>query len=117
MSLKPDTSITHSLRMQGNQNAAKPFRLVSDMLRKIALQEPEKLRKACRKLYAKASAGDVQAFRELADRVEGKVHSQDAQNQIKIIIAKDLSMFAAIVDPGQEVIEGQSQVVTDQEDK
>ena len=114
MSFQPDTS--HSLRMQGNQNAAKPFRLVSDMLRKIALQEPEKLRKACRKLYAKAAAGDVQAFRELADRVEGKVQSQDAQNQIKIIIAKDLSMFTAIVQPesSQEVLEGQSVNVSDE---
>ena len=80
----------HSRAMMGNQNAAKPMRLVSDMLRRIALQEPEKLRKACRKLYAKASAGDVLAFRELADRIEGKVITQVSVSSTHTVIDADL---------------------------
>ena len=80
----------HSRAMMGNQNAAKPMRLVSDMLRRIALQEPEKLRKACRKLYAKASAGDVLAFRELADRIEGKVITQVSVSTTHTVIDADL---------------------------
>jgi hypothetical protein len=37
-------------------------------------------------LVAKAEEGDIPAIREIADRIEGKVQSQDASNNIKVII-------------------------------
>lgn len=56
----------------GNKNATKENRLVGDMLRRIAKQNPEKLRKACEKVLDKAIEGDVSAFKEFADRLDGK---------------------------------------------
>lgn len=89
MELSAETRSDISARMQGNQNAAKPFRLVSDMLRRIATQEPEKLRKACSKLFDKAG-DDVQAFREIADRIEGKVITQVSVSSTHTVIDADL---------------------------
>ena len=94
MALSPETRQDISERMQGNQNAAKPFRLVSDTLRRIALQEPHRLRAACEKLFDKAG-DDVQAFREIADRIEGKVSSNDT-NPVKVYVVKDLSQLPPI---------------------
>ena len=56
----------------GNKNGAKSNRLVGDMLKRVAAQNPEKLRKACEKLLDKMEDGDINAFREFADRVDGK---------------------------------------------
>jgi len=56
----------------GNKNGTKQRRLVGDMLRKVAAQNPEKLRKACESLLDKMADGDVLAFREFSDRVDGK---------------------------------------------
>lgn len=117
MELSAETRKDISTRMLGNQNAAKPMRLVSDMLRRIALQEPEKLRKACRKLYAKASAGDVQAFRELADRIEGKVIQQVSVNSTTTVIDADLLSEAGKLlqiiagQPLEQPLEGLSETV------
>ena len=58
---------------KGNKNATKEHRLVGDMLRRVATQNKDRLRAACEKLLSKAEEGDVTAFRELADRVDGKV--------------------------------------------
>lgn len=56
----------------GNKNGTKQNRLVGDMLKRVAAQNPEKLRKACEKLLDKMEEGDIAAFREFADRVDGK---------------------------------------------
>lgn len=56
----------------GNKNGTKQNRLVSDMLRRVAAQNPQKLRKACETLLDKAVEGDVSAFREFTDRTDGK---------------------------------------------
>lgn len=74
--------------MIGNQNAAKPMRLVSDMLRRLAVQEPHRLRAACEKLFDRAGE-DVAAFREIADRIEGKVQSNDNTPSIKVVIIRE----------------------------
>ena len=95
----------HSKAMMGNQNASKPFRLVSDTLRRIAMQEPHRLRAACEKLFDKAG-DDVQAFRELADRIEGKVASNEQQT-VRVVLVKDITQLMPI--------DGQAEVVTDQE--
>lgn len=56
---------------EGNNNATKN-RIVRDTLRKIALQNPEKLRKACEKLLDNAVSGDTSAFKEFRDTLDGK---------------------------------------------
>ena len=57
---------------EGNQNAVKRSRLVSDTLRKIAVQNPEKLRAACEALIDKAAEGDTSAYKELRDTLDGR---------------------------------------------
>ena len=56
----------------GNKNGTKQKRLVGDMLRRVAAQNPDKLRKACERLLDQAVEGDVMAFREFTDRTDGK---------------------------------------------
>ena len=73
----------------GNTNGSKPFRLVSDTLRRIAVQEPHRLRAACEKLFDKAGE-DVAAFREIADRIEGKVITQVSVSTTHTVIDADL---------------------------
>ena len=57
---------------EGNQNAVKKRRVVFDTLTKVAVQNPEKLRKACEVLLDKAEEGDIQAFKEIRDTLDGK---------------------------------------------
>ncbi len=57
---------------EGNTNSRKENRLVRDTLRKIAAQNPDKLRMACEKLLDKAVEGDTSAFKEFRDTLDGK---------------------------------------------
>lgn len=57
---------------EGNQNAVKKRRVVFDTLTKVAVQNPDKLRKACEILLDKAEEGDIQAFKEIRDTLDGK---------------------------------------------
>ncbi len=56
----------------GNKNAEKKNRIVGETLRKVALQNPDKLRAACEKLLDKAAEGDIHAFKEFRDTLDGK---------------------------------------------
>lgn len=56
---------------KGNRNSANG-KAVGDMLRKIAIQNPQKLRKACEAVLDKAAEGDLAAFNALADRLDGR---------------------------------------------
>lgn len=56
----------------GNKNAVKRSRLVTDTLRKVAVQNPAKLRAACEALLDKAVNGDASAYKELRDTLDGK---------------------------------------------
>ena len=78
-----------SQAMIGNQNARAPARLISDCLRKIAVQNPERLRIICDKMLDKAQ-DDVAAFREIADRIEGKVITQVSVSTTHTVIDADL---------------------------
>ncbi len=55
----------------GNKNNV-TGRLFSDAIRKEAVQNPEKLRKIVKALFDRAGEGDIQAAREIGDRLEGK---------------------------------------------
>lgn len=57
---------------EGNTNGSKKNKIVGDTLRRVAAQNPDKLRKACEKLLNKAVAGDAQAFKEIRDTLDGK---------------------------------------------
>lgn len=56
----------------GNKNSSKENRVVRDTLRKVAAQNPEKLRKACEALLDKAVDGDISAFTQFRDTLDGK---------------------------------------------
>ena len=56
----------------GNKHAAKERRIVGDTLRRVAAQNPQKLRSACEALLDKAADGDVAAYKEIRDTLDGK---------------------------------------------
>jgi hypothetical protein len=60
---------------QGNTNAAKG-KLFYDQLRKIAIQQPDKLRQVAEGLFAAAEAMEPWAVKELLDRLDGKAVQQ-----------------------------------------
>ena len=57
---------------KGNKNAEKKNRIVTETLRRVAAQNPEKLRKACEALLNNAAGGDIQAYKEIRDTLDGK---------------------------------------------
>lgn len=60
-------------RPSGSQNKDKPFRDALRMEIAEAAEDRRDLRRIARKLLSKAEEGDVQAIREVADRLDGKV--------------------------------------------
>lgn len=60
-------------RPVGSPNKDKPFRDALRIAIAAADDNPRQLRKLAEKLYDKAEEGDVQAIREVADRLDGKV--------------------------------------------
>ncbi len=56
----------------GNTNGSSKNRIVGDTLRRVAAQNPEKLRKACEKLLDKAVEGDSASFSVFRDTSDGK---------------------------------------------
>ncbi len=57
---------------KGNTNAKRDNRLITDALRRVVTQSPEKLRKACEKVLDDAVEGNLGAFSVIADRLDGK---------------------------------------------
>ena len=60
---------------EGNKYSSKSNRLWAETLRRIAVQDPQKLRSIAEALYRKAEEGDIQAAREIGDRIDGKALS------------------------------------------
>jgi len=56
----------------GNKNATTEKRLITDALRRVVTQNPEKLKKACEKIMDDAVEGNIAAFNMMSDRLEGK---------------------------------------------
>lgn len=76
--------------MAGNPNPVgrKADKQVRDALLAALRQDPERLKKAAEKVWDKAIDGDLQAFREIADRLDGKAVqpiSGDDENPLEII--------------------------------
>ena len=56
----------------GNNNAGKNKRWINAIERAIAQSDPDRLRALAEKLIMKAEDGDLQAMKELGDRLDGK---------------------------------------------
>lgn len=64
----------------GNTNSSKANRLWADTIRRATVQgDGETLRRIADKLVAMAEAGDMQAIKELGDRLDGKPKQQIEQ--------------------------------------
>ncbi len=50
----------------------KADKVIRDALLAAARQDPEQMKRVAQALWAKAENGDVQAFKEIADRLDGK---------------------------------------------
>lgn len=50
----------------------KPDKLIRDALKAALRQEPDKLKRIVSKWLAKAEEGDMQAIKEMTDRIDGK---------------------------------------------
>jgi len=58
---------------KGNTNSNKNNRLWTDTIRRVAIQgNGERLRKMAEALFDKAEEGDINAIREIGDRLDGK---------------------------------------------
>lgn len=62
---------------EGNNNSSSANRLWANTIRRAIVQaDPEKLRKIADKLIEMAEGGDMQAMKELGDRLDGKPKQQ-----------------------------------------
>lgn len=57
---------------EGNKNSVKSNRLFGETIRRIAIQEPHRLRTIAEAIYAKAEGGDLSAAAMIGDRLDGK---------------------------------------------
>jgi hypothetical protein len=64
----------------GNTNSSKANRMWADTLRKIAVQNPDRMRKIAEKVFSNAEDGDINAVREIGDRLDGKAIQQNDVN-------------------------------------
>ena len=73
---------------EGNTNSSKSNRLWANTIRKIAVQNPQRLHRIAEALYAKAEEGDLQSVKEIGDRLDGKpatVIAGDDDNPLTLI--------------------------------
>lgn len=62
---------------EGNTNSSAANRLWANTIRRaVAQSDPEKLRKIAERLLEMAEGGDIQAMKELGDRLDGKPKQQ-----------------------------------------
>lgn len=81
----------------GNKNAEKRNRVVTDTLRRVAAQNPEKLRAACEKLLDDASNGNLYAFKEIRDTLDGKPMQSVEMNVTRTTADMEDSELARII--------------------
>jgi hypothetical protein len=73
---------------EGNKNSSKSNRLWAETIRRAVLaSDAEKLRAIADKLIEKAAEGDIQAIKELGDRLDGKAQqSLDANLSGNVVV-------------------------------
>lgn len=72
----------------GNNFSNKNNRMWRNTLNRIAAQDPERLRRIAEALYLKAEEGDMNAIREIGDRLDGKaaqVIAGDEDNPLQVV--------------------------------
>lgn len=72
----------------GNNFSSKNNRMWRNTLNRIAAQDPDRLRRIAESLFAKAEEGDMNAIREIGDRLDGKaaqVITGDDENPLTVI--------------------------------
>ena len=78
---------------EGNTNSSKSNRLWGETIKRAVLQsDGAKLRLIAEKLLEKAAEGDIQAIRELGDRLDGKPQ-QTTDVTVRTGLAEVLSSF------------------------
>ena len=77
----------------GNTNSNKNNRLWANTIKRAVIQaDGEQLRRIAERLLAKAEEGDIQAIKELGDRLDGKPHqSASVEHSGNIGLAEILS--------------------------
>ena len=91
----------------GNKNSGRrqderPFRDALVLELELAAGDKSKLRKVARSLVKKATEGDIQAMKEIADRVDGKPaqaiqHSGDFTDEVVVLPTLELAKAAALL--------------------
>ena len=80
----------------GNPKGRPALKPISDMYRKLLVQNPEKLERFCMKQIEMACEGDTNAIKEITDRVEGKpLQSVDVSDHRQSDAADRIREFAA----------------------
>lgn len=73
----------------GNKNSSKENRLWAETIRRAVVQaDGAQLRRIAEKLLTMAEAGDIQAIKELGDRIDGKAAQPitgDAENPVQLV--------------------------------
>jgi hypothetical protein len=79
----------------GSVNRQKPF---ADALRMeiCAGNDPRQLRAIARKLIEMAEGGDLQAIKEVGDRLDGKCAQTIERGDVSVEVLSDLELFAII---------------------
>ena len=88
----------------GSVNRQKPF---ADALRMeiCAGNDPRQLRAIARKLFEKALDGDLQAIREIADRLDGKPAQVIERGDVPVEALSDRELFAIIRGGSREPVD------------
>lgn len=99
---------------KGNQLASKQQRMWGDTLRKIATQDPDKIRKIAEKVIECAQNGESWAVQEIGNRLDGKpVQQVDSNIRLDNALARELSNEQlAIIAAGGTLSDGDGQPET-----
>ena len=85
----------------GNPAGKSKTKPISDMYRKLLVQNPEKLERFCMQQIDKACEGDTAAIKEITDRVEGKaLQSLDVSDNRQSDASSRIREFAASLAAG-----------------
>lgn len=108
----PNSALSKAMMGNQNRSAARPF---SDALRTVLYSEKRRsLNAIVHALVRKASEGDMAAIREVADRIEGKVSSQDDSGSLKVIVMRVTDSPIQPIDVTAERVPDTARVLTDE---